>query len=514
MSAVLDITAKDNASETIFRLEQANLRLIEQMKRFAQESKRAHQESKDGFARTNQYIQAQIGDLKSLALGFIGGGGIIGAVQMAVSAYGDWKQSMIELGEKHHEVSRKILEDLTKVRHAEDMPKIETLLGKTAGATRGEAEQMYRGVQGVLPDATLGTTEEVLNAGNAMLPFLHGREEQWGKLKATAKKLNPQLQGEQVGGVAAQFMTLAGNHLDEVLSDKFTKATLTLERAGMTPEQAEGMMFAGMKVGQGRPAAAMALAEALDKKMEVIQHKHGHRLTDEEQAKNRFAVADQPEKLRLLQSDKEVQRAVLGEQASQVGLMVDEQGKSRPTEALLQAKTAGFTEARAEALGALSSGGQEEGIHKATLEMLKAGKERRRQAAFLEAYNKQYATMGEQLGPSERFEASMMNWPGLEDRPDRDFAKMYRWKERNVETRDPAASKRYAAIATGWEKFAAGQDVVRQNDARDDRAEELRRQNTIQEEQLRALREIQSNTRPKASSAAVQANVRQHGEPQ
>jgi len=191
MAATLELTSKEDVTEKLFKLEQQNLRLIEQNKRLAQESKRAHKESADGIAQVNGYLNAQVSSLKNVALGFVGGGGIVGAVQTAIAAYTDWENRIKELGERSREVSHRIVEDIVRTQNAADAVKISAMLKTVPGATRAQAEMIYRGASGVLPFARPDELAPILGAGNEMLPFMAGHEEEWGALKATATKLNP-----------------------------------------------------------------------------------------------------------------------------------------------------------------------------------------------------------------------------------------------------------------------------------------------------------------------------------
>jgi len=70
MAATLQLTAKEDVTKTLFKLEQQNLRLIAQNKRLARASGRATREAKGGFDGVANSAQGVVGSLARMAAGY------------------------------------------------------------------------------------------------------------------------------------------------------------------------------------------------------------------------------------------------------------------------------------------------------------------------------------------------------------------------------------------------------------------------------------------------------------
>lgn len=508
MSAALELTAKEDVTEKLFKLEQQNLRLIEQNKRLAQESRRAHKESKDGIAQVNGFLQAQVGDLKNVALGLVGGGGVVGAVTAAINAYSQWQEELKGLGKEHHEFSERLVADLMRSRDAMQAPEIEAWGRAQAGrgATEEQAQRLLAGVTSEMQAEPLARRKALAEGLMPALPILPGQGEQAevAKIAGQFGGMFPEKSPREIAGLAIGLRQMPEVSAETLTGDSLQRVVSTWQKAGLSGEEAVARLLVGVEKGQRRPGALMAAAEAVDKRMDEIKPTRGRRLTPEEQAKNRFAQAEPAERIKMLDTDREVRDAVLGDQ----GLLFAQIGGDEVAAKLRQMKqmqAPGFISGQTERIGQSAAGAKVIAAHNAQIELEKLKRPNMELGGYAERYDaatteilKSAPNWWDRLG--DRM-AHQLRWM-FYDRPDIEAVRLLRQRQSLQQYINPEDAQRAGAQAEFWEKFARDEDAIREAHA----------QTELLREQNRRLEEIGKNTRPRPSAAAVQQNVRQHGE--
>lgn len=485
MAATLEITAKEDVSEKLFKLEQQNLRLIESNKRLAQESKKGTQEAKTGFDHLDATMSRGISTAQSMAATIIGIGSAAAVVGQLKTAYSDWLQTIQKLGEAHHKFAEDLVKDLARGTNAANATEIASFLKRVPGVKPDEARQLFAGVQAAAPWADLEQqkAQTVAAAGAAVLQ--QGRLGEFGTLVSKVGQMAPGRSAEATAGLALKLQQLAGQHIEQLAGDKFMRAVSTLKAAGVPEEDAMAQMLVALEKGQGRPGALISAAEAIDKQMEPIKTSRGKRvLTAEDQANNRFAAADRGERLRLLQTDKAVREAVLGDQAIMYGQIDPTRVAARAGE-LRDAQAGGFIAGQIQQIAASPEGAE-----------VVVGRRRALRKYVAEAGDRE---VGEALNRAEdRFDTSQAGRP-FYDR----WARRIKWGiAKFIDPRNPEAAYEDLSPVRGVdEKSRTMIKDAGSEEAQIDRAETI----------ARILEKIERNTRG-PNPGSVQGSVNQHAE--
>jgi hypothetical protein len=497
MAATLELTAKEDVTEKLFKLEQQNLRLIEQNKRLAQESRRAHKESADGLSKVSGYLQAQVGDLKNVALGLVGGGGVVGAVTATISAYSKWQDELKNLGKGHKDFTDRLVGDLMRSRDAAQAAEIEAWgRGQLKhGATEEQAQRLLAGVTSEMQTSPLARREAIAEAIMPTLKVLPaaGEQAEVARIAGQFGGMFPEKSPQEIAGLAVGLRQLPEVTTETLTGDAIQRVVSTWQKAGLSGEEAVARLLVAVEKGQRRPGALIAAAEAVDKQMDTIKPSRGHRiLTAEERAKNRFAEASPAERIRLLDTDREVRDAVLGDQ----GLMFSQITAEETAEKLRQMRRMEqpeFIPRQIETIGRSAAGAKTIAGQQQTLRTYSAQEEDRRRGERLERAEARFSEFQAGRGAMDRF---WNRWAWIVSRtvnpenPEQELVK------RGFARPGYAEIKDMAARAAEEEKAIA--EAERQT-------KQLERQNHI-------LERIEQNTKPRPSAAAVQQNLRQHGE--
>jgi len=500
MAATLELNAKDNTQEVLFKQEQALLRLTEKYKNLVQESKRGSREATAGFDGLNQSLRGMIPTAGQLVSALGGITSVIGVVALCKSAYGEWQEMILGMGRTHKEFVDNLIADLARGRDAASAAQISAWLKTVPGVTPNEARQIFGGATAAGPVEGLERRQELTGAAAAAAPLEEGRLGEWGTLVGKVGRIAPGRSAQATAGLALKLQQLAGQHVEQLTGDKFMRAISTLKQAGVSEEESMAQMLVGLEQGQGRPGALISAAEAIDKEMKVIKPTRSHRvLTAEEKVKNRFAQADAAERQRLLQSDKEIRQVILGDQAIMYAQIDPRRVAARAGE-LRAAQQGDFIGAQVTAIQTGPEGleGKQSRAAALAFRPLQAGN--RELGSYRErldrAMQEDFKTQGWYAGLIESMKIGILK--RTMDRPDRALAQeleqraqpqagVLQWK--SDEERQVLMGR-----AGAWKQFAANEDAI----------EEAKKRGKL-------LEAIERNTRG-PQPAAIQQNVTQHGE--
>jgi hypothetical protein len=273
--------------------------------------------------------------------------------------YHDWEERINKVAEANAKLAKGQNAMLANAGNLASGPQFEAWQKQmvTSGFTREQAQKAFTGAGAGAP--TLGFAGQAAIAAEAMRAAPTGKDigahaELAGRLSMAMPKASPR----QLSNIVQYLQTTLGARKSgELLSEGFLGGVRALGDTGAaTPEQAIGM-------GAAASLAEMptGIVERLAAKVNApMEHKgrRGARLTEDEVIHNRFADASGPERLKMLLTDPEVQRSVLGERLA---------GRfPRLTDAAIQAQAAGV-------LGA--EGGDLVGAQLTGLESTSAGRQ-------------------------------------------------------------------------------------------------------------------------------------------
>ena len=322
MAATLELVAKENISEAMFKLEQQHLRLTEQVKQLGQASRRSHQEAATSLDQVNAGVTRSIGLVTSLTGTFLGLAGAKATIDLLKTAYQEWMREMEQLGKKNQEFAESFTAGIARSRDAAASLQISAALQAMPGLLPDKARQVFEGITSTAPSESVERRLELTRQASKT-DWLHkGKLGDMGVLYGKINAIVPGLSAEETAGLAEAVYGEAGQHVEALTGDKFMRTMAMMQAGGIEPERAMAKVIIGMEKGQTRGSAAMAGAEAIAKDWEIIKPTRGHRvLTADEKAKNRFAAASMSERERMLDSDPAIRKAVLGEAALEYGLI-------------------------------------------------------------------------------------------------------------------------------------------------------------------------------------------------
>ncbi|HEY4760949.1 MAG TPA: hypothetical protein VIH42_10255 [Thermoguttaceae bacterium] len=337
MPAILELTAKEDISEKLFKLEQQNQRLIQQNRELTRVSR-------DGFTNVRSSIEGGITSIGRMTLSLTGVAGIVGSIKIATS---EWLSHLKEVGQEQEKIRKQFGSIFGRTQDLPFAAQIEDWSFKVKGLSKGQTLHLFEGVSSANQDLQLKQRQKIVEAAAPLMPII-GEEnlQTFGRQIGKFAEIRPGLSPEAIVGLSLKARQIAGEHAEELAGNKARRVMGTLTAAGMEPETAMAMMISGMKAGQVRAGAVISAAEAIDKEWKKEKPK-GAPLTAEQKAKNRFATADKAERLRLLHQDKEVREAILGDQALQF-VQVRPEDYSKIAQELKTAESAGFVPGQVE----------------------------------------------------------------------------------------------------------------------------------------------------------------------
>ena len=311
MAPNLELTAKENISEKLYKLEQQNQRLIEQNRQLAKVTHEGMGQANASIDGLSTSLENGAASVARMATSFIGLGGVIETVKAATE---DWARNLEKVAEAQQRTFAGLAALAGRSGDLKNLPAIEDWAYKVPGLTSGQALDLFGGITGAAPGAGLGRRQGMVESAADIFPLINSDLSGFGRLTGKVGAAMPQLAPGQAVGVALKMRQLAGEHAEDLASDRSRRVLGSLMAAGMAQEEAIATMIVGYEGGQTRAGAVMKAAEEIDKDLKPVRP-HGRPLSAEEKAKNRFATADRSERWNLLKTDKEVRQAVMGSEA-------------------------------------------------------------------------------------------------------------------------------------------------------------------------------------------------------
>ena len=289
----------------------ANVKMQQQMAAGAQQSRKQHGE-------TLGHLQREVDSLKSLALGYLS---IHKGLEMVGDAYAEQRRRIEDATKAQKELNRETLRQITLSGQAAHLTEIEKGLRNVPGATIAEAQSAWRGLQvggeGLDWQRQLAIARAVAPAGGVGLqqPDLERAGQLAGELASFDTSSSPEM-------IAARAMQLATHrNADRIAGAKIAEPLRRLVGSGAVSVP-QGLALA-VEAASSQEAMGLpkVIADLVTNPYEKPKTKGRQKLTAEETAKMRFAVATSGERYRLLLQDAETQRWVAPAQAAQLAAL-------------------------------------------------------------------------------------------------------------------------------------------------------------------------------------------------
>jgi len=257
-------------------------------------------ESKKGADEFTKWGNAQLGTIKSMALGYASVGAAVGLV---TSAMGQWREKMDAAADKSKNMVTTLVEGLEKAGALMKLGAagdwVEKIV-KTKTATEPQAIAAFLGAGAGAPGTGTATqqaiAQQALRSARSLGPEAIGsRAELIGRITSLLEKTP-----EQAGGLAAVMTSVEGDDAKEMLSRGFLGGVRALAKSGAaTPEEAIAI---GMTAIQEKmsPRIIESLAAKVASGGKAPHIARGHRPTEEQRAEIEFARMTPAERLQTL----------------------------------------------------------------------------------------------------------------------------------------------------------------------------------------------------------------------
>ncbi len=357
-----------------YNRELANLNtLLEKGKISHEEHGRAAKQAAEGFDKgkfdTHSILTQNVADLKSWALGLVGGGGIIGAIELVWRKMEEWRARMKEIGEEQHKLLLDSDDFIRTTGALTQSKEVLDALDKMPG-TQKTKEQMYSGISGALGGEA--STERKLELQRAAMEAAElpaeAEKGQFGATVGQFSRLAPTKTPEQITAMVQQAREYAGEQRGHLQSDRFHRQVAELTESGMGAEKALATAVVSAKQLDDRGQAMITAAEAASRKysdMELRTLAHEARTSPRARAEYELSkMKTAEERLAALRAGPmkpggiDIGREILGQEQAQQFRLVDPKLIAEEEAKLRQAaeKPAQFLEKETKALRGTASG--------------------------------------------------------------------------------------------------------------------------------------------------------------
>lgn len=297
-----------------------NRRWQEGLERIAAANKAAAAESKQaaqGIIQSMTSSNRAAGELSDTVLGV---GTNLGTITLAMSGlalgvsiveheYSAWKQTISELGQEHARVARELATTLVTTGAGMRGAELEQALGQIPGVTPQQAAATYEAIRAASPglsqERSVALTQTA--AQEAVTGIAPDRLRDFSAAVGELADKFPEKSPEALADLATVLREQAGGKFAEVTSDRFQRTIGEMKAAGMSGEQALGLLVAGGRA-EIDPRTMESVALALASK-----EGPGRVRSPEDALKNEFQrTAPGLARLSMLQQRPDVARAVLG----------------------------------------------------------------------------------------------------------------------------------------------------------------------------------------------------------
>lgn len=273
MAATLELKAKDDATEVVWKLEQANLRLTEQVKQLAAASGRATKEAKSGFEKVTSSMDGGINALTRMAAGYLTVQTAISGVTAAMQDLEEQRRRSREGTTDQADAQRNMLRNLGNVSDAEQLQFMSKLQDMALRRSPSGGVKTVYNMTATGLSASGADREKTLAAVDMALQFAPDNPEAatsiTGALLHMSKATGRSDMLENLG-----FLKLAGEQAAitdwDKIAQNMSPAIIGATSFGATPQEALALVASitqgsADKMGAESGTAAISLAQQLEK---------------------------------------------------------------------------------------------------------------------------------------------------------------------------------------------------------------------------------------------------------
>ncbi len=306
--AKLDITGSTEvAQKEVDKLTKKVAGLTEQMRQMKNQSKENHDE-------THGWLQEQVHDIGKMALSYLA---VEKGVEKVIDFYKEWQEELHKTGEAHEKFTSSLVRELTRAGDLANATKIEHFLSNIPGVTREQGLAAFAGVRGAVPFESLERREQLTKAATGMAPAFGqdsaAMQEFAGGVGHVAK-MAPGKDAGDVADITAKLQSVMGSDFSELGSDKMQRGIESLISAGMSPEDALGLVVSA-KRNSAKRGTVDKLFSLMESTKRELRPSAGDS-SEEARAKRKLAGASPQQRLKMLLSDQGMSSA-FGEGASE-----------------------------------------------------------------------------------------------------------------------------------------------------------------------------------------------------
>ncbi len=234
--AKLDIAGNtDEAQKAVDKLTKKVAELSEAMRTMKGQAKEQHHES-------HGWMQEQVLDIGRMAIGYLT---VEKGIEKVIELYQDWQEELHKTGEAHEQFTSGLMRELAKAGDLANATHIEHFLGNIKGVTRQQGLAAFAGVRGAIPFESLERREQLTKAATGMAPIFgkdYGAMQEFGTGVGAVAKLTPGKDAGDVADITAKLQSVMGDDFGEIGGDKMQRGIDSLIKAGMSPEDAFGVV--------------------------------------------------------------------------------------------------------------------------------------------------------------------------------------------------------------------------------------------------------------------------------
>ncbi len=314
---VLDFDARvERFEREMQKVRAQNEKLIEDLNKLKNASKETAEGSASGFERMVGYADKQVGSIKNMVMGLVGGGGLLGAVNMVIDAHKSWYEWLNKLDEKQVGTAQRLTGIAAISGDYKNLPKIEAARrGAMTLSTGQDFEALLTGVRMSSPTMDIDRQLAVARSAARAAP-MGGDLQGLGGLSGLIARQYSDVSPGQAANLAFLMRSRVGKALPQLQSDEFFRGVAQLESTGaVSRDEAWGMGITLMQ--HEAPVEVLSkIAKGVQEIQEPIQQKRKGSfkvpLTDAEKEFNAFAAADPKTRLQMLMKSQALQEKVTG----------------------------------------------------------------------------------------------------------------------------------------------------------------------------------------------------------
>ena len=248
---------------------------------------------------------------QNMVVGLVGVQQTVGLVKRA---YAEWRQEMAEVAKGASKLTKDLIRDMTEAGDLLHGPRITRATEEMEGVTREEARQLIAGVRGAAPRLEIGRVIDIAEAGAPVAALKSGEGlEEFTRLAGHLATMMPEKSAGDISDLALKMQQEAGDRISKLTSDQFRASAEIFKKAGIGTERLLAYELASVRAGIRPDTLTSAIEKAT---LSVDQMPEG--------TPARFVEAGVQERLKMLTTDEQLRRDLMGARGLKLGALSPE----------------------------------------------------------------------------------------------------------------------------------------------------------------------------------------------